>query len=237
MYELDDKELGKIIIKPNKKAKHIIARKKSGYVQITVPYGFNIKNVAPIIQSMKPKLLKMKSVEPYLITEESVIDTYSFQAVFVRSKLLENIQASLINEKLSIFVPSNANFADITFQSKIKEVLIGVLRMEAKRILPEKTNYFASKHGLTYRDVKINKSRTRWGSCSRQKNINLSLFLLLMPERFIDYVVLHELTHTIHFNHSKEFWQLLNSLCNCDAKTVSKNLSKQTSESYRLLTQ
>ncbi len=54
--------------------------------------------------------------------------------------------------------------------------------------------------------------RTRWASCSAQKNVNLNLKLLFLPEDLVRYVLVHELCHTVHFDHSPEFWGLLSSL-------------------------
>ena len=235
MLEFEDKDLGKIIVKPNKRAKHVIARRKNGFVQITVPYGFTMKNLPSVLNELKPKLMQVKLVVPRMISEETVIESFSFRASFVRSSSVDSVRLSLKNGQLLTFVPNHVNFSDPEFQQRVKGSIVNVLRLEAKRILPEKTAYFAQMHGLSFQSVKINKSKTRWGSCSRQKNINFSLFLLLMPEKFIDYVVLHELAHTVELNHSEKFWKLLSAICGEDAKALSKTLKKHQSESYALL--
>jgi predicted metal-dependent hydrolase len=87
-----------------------------------------------------------------------------------------------------------------------------ILRKRALEYLPRRTAVLAGKHGFSYRRVSIRPSRTRWGSCSSLNNINLSLYLMQLPPHLIDYVILHELAHTVHRNHKPAFWQLLESL-------------------------
>lgn len=69
--------------------------------------------------------------------------------------------------------------------------------------------------------MKINSSKHRWGSCTSKRNINLSLYLMMLPEHLINYVILHELTHTIELNHGQRFWQILDQLC--DGKAAELN--------------
>lgn len=236
MFEFEDEELGKIVVKLNKRAKHVIARRKSDFIQVTVPYGFNMKNLPSVLTELKPRLMRIKPAAPKLITEDTVIETFSFKVKFVRSSsLVDCIRFTIKNGELHIVIPSDADFSEPKFQEVIKAAIIEALRIEAKRIFSKKTLHFAQKHGLKFNKVKVNNSKGRWGSCSRQKNINFSLFLLLMPEKFIDYVVLHELAHTVEMNHSEKFWKLLSNFCGEDAKALSKSFKRHSSESYALL--
>jgi predicted metal-dependent hydrolase len=84
------------------------------------------------------------------------------------------------------------------------------LRARAKQILPPQLQSLATAHGFQYQQVKIRKSRTRWGSCSSKGVINLSIYLMLLPAHLVEYVLIHELCHTVEMNHSSAFWALLN---------------------------
>ncbi|MCL2651894.1 MAG: M48 family metallopeptidase [Candidatus Azobacteroides sp.] len=106
----------------------------------------------------------------------------------------------------------------------ISEQEIRELRMKALEFLPGRLHVLASLHGFSYSSVKISKSKSRWGSCSSKKNISLSLYLMALPLYLIDYVVLHELCHTIEMNHGIKFWELLDKVCNGKAKTLRKEL-------------
>jgi len=98
------------------------------------------------------------------------------------------------------------------------------LRKKALSVLPAQLARLASMHNFVYLSVKIRKSRTRWGSCSSKKTISLSLYLMILPEHLIEYVLLHELCHTVHMNHSAAFWNLLNKFTDNKARELRKEL-------------
>ena len=73
-------------------------------------------------------------------------------------------------------------------------------------------SYFSDKHKLKVNQVKVKEQKTLWGSCSSKNNINLNYLLIMAPMKVIDYVILHELVHTIHKNHSAKFWQKIETI-------------------------
>ena len=90
-------------------------------------------------------------------------------------------------------------------------------------------NELATKHQLHYNRVFIRNQKTRWGSCSAKNNISLNIKLSLLPDEYLDYVLLHELVHTQIKNHSPKFWEALNELVE-DAKKMDRGLNN-----YQLL--
>lgn len=113
---------------------------------------------------------------------------------------------------MKIICPPTADFDDEKLQEWLHKVIEEALRRNAGTILPSRLYMLSRQHDLPCNKVKINSSRGRWGSCSAGKNINLSYFLVLLPQHLIDYVLLHELCHTKEMNHSDRFWDLLNSM-------------------------
>ena len=79
-------------------------------------------------------------------------------------------------------------------------------RKQAQEILPQKVASWAQKMGVEYNNIVIKDQKTLWGSCSQKKNLNFSYRLIKMPSSIIDYLIVHELAHLIHFDHSPEFW-------------------------------
>jgi predicted metal-dependent hydrolase len=85
-------------------------------------------------------------------------------------------------------------------------------RKTAKARLIERLDELSQKHGLPYNRVFVKRQKTRWGSCSLKKNINLNIQLTALPEALMDYAIVHELVHTKILNHSRDFWDELERL-------------------------
>lgn len=96
---------------------------------------------------------------------------------------------------------------DMQKQVERSEEEIKSLKLQARRVLTEKTDYYKSLLGVDYQRIRISSQRTRWGSCSTRGTISYNWHLILMPERIMDYVVVHELCHLLEMNHSKRFWK------------------------------
>ena len=84
----------------------------------------------------------------------------------------------------------------------------------------------AEKHGFHYKKLSIRSQKTRWGSCSSSKNISLNSKLLLFSRDIVQYVMIHELCHTIQMNHSSSFWKLVED-CDPNFKNNRKELKQQ----------
>ena len=80
------------------------------------------------------------------------------------------------------------------------------MRIAAKRVLPERVRYYAGIMGLEVPPITITSARTRYGSCNSKNRISFSRFLMANDSDAIDYVVVHELSHIRHKDHSKAFW-------------------------------
>ena len=77
---------------------------------------------------------------------------------------------------------------------------------EAAEVIPRRVRYFAELLGVNYNRVTIRRQKTRWGSCSGKGNLNFNCLLIMTPPEVLDSVVVHELCHIIHPNHSKAFY-------------------------------
>ena len=80
------------------------------------------------------------------------------------------------------------------------------LKKKARILIPERVDYYSKISGIPYNRIFIRLQKSRWGSCSVEGNLNFNCLLVLMPHEVLDSVVVHELCHRRHMNHSREFY-------------------------------
>jgi predicted metal-dependent hydrolase len=222
---IDDKELGHIEIRRNVRAKRYSLRIVNGSVIATIPHGGKMRELLAFIDSKRERLRKMlenHQAQPVL-NADARLQTYTFELRIILTQRT-NIYVSLKNSILNICCPETIDFNEVQIQQKLWSIIAKVMRMEALRTLPSRLEMLADRHGFRYSGVSIRHSKTRWGSCSSKKCINLSVSLMYLPEYLIDYVLLHELCHTREMNHSERFWSLMNQVTGGNAKKLRKEL-------------
>lgn len=83
---------------------------------------------------------------------------------------------------------------------------------KARKIIVSRVDYFGELYGFEFGRIAIRSQRTRWGSCSKDGNLNFNYKLIYLPQEMMDYVIVHELCHLDQFNHSKRFWFLVSEI-------------------------
>ncbi len=157
-------------------------------------------------------------VSPVLPSDAAPAGKLSFR---IRTSVIDNPQDSgrlwLSLDKPThiriVEVPAGFSAPNVVSQKALRNVLVEVLREEAKILLPQKLSYFSDQYGFHFHKVTIKHNSSNWGSCSRAGNINLNLNLIRLPEPLCDYVLLHELCHLKEPNHGPRFHALLERLC------------------------
>lgn len=82
-----------------------------------------------------------------------------------------------------------------------------ILAKQAKKYLPYRLEFLAKLYGYSFDKCRLTHANTRWGSCSSNRTISLNIGLMKVPEKLRDYVIIHELAHLNHMDHSKAFWE------------------------------
>lgn len=98
------------------------------------------------------------------------------------------------------------------------------LRIAAHQYIPSAVERLARDYGFSYSSLRISSAHTRWGSCSGRNGISISLFVMLLPEHLREFIILHELCHTHHHNHSAAFHALLNRVVNGKEQSYNREL-------------
>ena len=147
-----------------------------------------------------------------------------YRAVKLIKSRIDVISYNYTENQLVVQIPESESILNSDVQDFIVNAIEKTYRLEAKAYLPNRVAKLAKTYDLVYKKVKINNAKTRWGSCSSENNINLSLQLMRLPDYLIDYVILHELAHTKVKNHSTQFWYFLDALTENKAKKLDKEL-------------
>ena len=97
-------------------------------------------------------------------------------------------------------------FCNTVLHNEACDAHVKRIKRQARKIISERVGYWAEKIGVTYGRIAIRLQSSRWGSCAANGNLNFNCLLVLMPPEVLDSVVVHELCHRRHMNHSKEFY-------------------------------
>ena len=207
-----DPDFGKIIIRTHRSARNVTMRVKEDGLHLTVPPYSKTEQILEILLPYRKRLLESfhkVAVKPFNYD-------YSIQApcfrLYIRPGQLKHFTVREEGEEMFIYCPSETDFTLEKVQSLIKAAIIRALKNRASKCLPPLLAMWAERFGFAYKKVRITEARSRWGSCSSGGTISLSCYLMLLPSHLMDYVMLHELSHTREMNHGPAFWELLNRL-------------------------
>ena len=177
-------------------------------VEIRVPWLYNINNVESFLVKHSRWLFKrLDSKNDNVITQKRFVDGELHY--FLGKQYPININ---ISSKNSIVFQDNVIRISTKSPDLVESLLDRWYLEQAKRVFQEIAIPLVKqmeKYNVAPTSFSIRKMKTRWGSCSRKGSISLNLHLIKLPEQCIKEVILHELCHLVHFNHSKEFYALM----------------------------
>ncbi|HSW98706.1 MAG TPA: YgjP-like metallopeptidase domain-containing protein [Candidatus Saccharimonadales bacterium] len=129
--------------------------------------------------------------------------------LFSPSARASKAMARIKDNQIEVSYPEALPLDAPEVQKAARTAAIRALRREAEQLLPLRLRQLAGQNGFTFHSVAVKQLKSRWGSCSTHQDIILNLFLMQLPWHLIDYVLLHELTHTKVMQHGAPFWQEL----------------------------
>ena len=121
------------------------------------------------------------------------------------------------NSSIDDFVKRNALWINNAIENKKKQLEkfdlsdgeIDALVKKAKAVIPSRVEHYSNLMKISPTGIKITKAKKRFGSCNGKNSLCFSCYLMLYPNEAVDYVVVHELAHIKHHNHSKDFYSLI----------------------------
>lgn len=207
---LTDEEFGSITLRRSVKATHIRIRvAPDGKLRVSLPLYAPLFLVKRLIKNSRPKLRELLTHHHGNTVYENGMTIGKSHTLIIRIRPGNKPQALRHGQQIVATISDESLLNQPTVIRVIRKAVIEALRIEAKSYLPKRLSYLASQHGFSYTKIRFSHAGSRWGSCSSNGTISLNIALMKLPHELINYVLIHELSHTIEMNHSKEFWQLV----------------------------
>jgi len=205
------------------RAKHIrIKLSNTGVLSLVLPKGTSESIGHSFIQSKSSWV--EKNLNNLTITEKETIPLSLDLRLLNERWQIEYVDQSTnqirLNEYDDFNLSISGNTADVT---SLHGAINQWCKKKSRVVFNLMLEQLAEEHGFHYNGLSVRAQKTRWGSCSSNKNINLNCKLLFMPIEVVKYVMIHELCHTIEMNHSSRFWDLVAD-CDPNYKAHRKNL-------------
>lgn len=194
-----------------------------GNVTITKKKG--LKRISLRVLANGTVVVSMPPYVPYLVGQQFAKNHISW--INKRSKSLQSLtlynqmpigktyrlktikgsptKARLIKDNIALTYSTTLDDPDVLNAAKL--AIKRAIKKESEQLLPDQTQALAKRFGYSYSQVVVRPMKTRWGSCSSKQIIALNTYLMMLPWPIINYVIIHELAHTKHMNHSKQFWE------------------------------
>lgn len=193
------------IIKERRKTAAIVVGEKQEII-VKVPYYMTDKQLDQFLDEHRDWIEKTVSKKKDHLEQNDWFITHKqlFMGKYwpVKIKTAYGVKPMIIfNEALGFVLTTDGS------EKEARSQMEKFFRNKSKEILPELVNEYANLVGVTYEAITIRKQATRWGSCSSKGNLSFNMKILCAPMDAIRYVVLHEVVHLKHFDHSRAFWQ------------------------------
>ena len=180
---------------------------KEGELIVHAPKRLNMNEILKFISEKEKWIVtKQKEIQDKLYINKSIINYEEF--LFLGNKY----QIQTINGLKKVELAENQilvpNGEKLDILNKLRKWYI----LNASKILKERIEYFSDIMQIDFATIKISNSKSRWGSCDSLRNIKLNFRLIMLPHKVIDFVIIHELAHILEFNHSKDFYRIIQTI-------------------------
>lgn len=209
MPTINDEEFGTITVRRSTRATQVRLRvAPDGTLRASMPVYAPLFLLKRLVKTSRPQLRKMlEQAQPEVAYSDGqqIGKSHTLIVKYGAAKL----SATRSKQHIIVTLPNGMTLADSDVVRKVRDASILALRLEAKSYLPKRLQYIANQYGFKYTKVRFSHASSRWGSCSSTGTISLNIALMKLPFEIIDYVLVHELAHTVEMNHSQDFWQLV----------------------------
>ena len=207
---IQDKEFGKITIRRNPRATQVRIRvAPDGTLRASIPVYAPVLLVKNLLKNSRQEIQKIMAQAKPVYQYINGMQIGKSHTLIIQTSDNQIPTVTNHGQQIIIKLPFGMSPASTTVSRQIRSAIIAALRLEAISYLPKRLSYLAQKYDYKYSQIRFSHASGRWGSCSSNGTISLNIALMKLPFEQIDYVIMHELSHTIEMNHSKDFWLLV----------------------------
>jgi predicted metal-dependent hydrolase len=206
---VDVPDIGKVQLTKRRSSRSIrISISVDGHVKVSMPSWVPYRAGLAFVEQKKYWIDEQRTTRTSLLEHSQAIGKRHVLH-FIADSSMEKPRTRVNQAEVIVRHPPEMASNHPEVQSAAVKAGKKALQKQADDYLPERLKLLSASLNLPYRSLSIRQLKSRWGSCSNAHHITLNYFLMILPEELIDYVLVHELAHTKHLNHSKEFWQLV----------------------------
>lgn len=208
---ITDDEFGAVVCRRSAQARMVRIRvAEDGSVRASLPKRAPLYLVKELLDSSRQEIRKLIAAQrAKRVIYSNGMGIGRSHRLQVSYNGIEKPTASIRDQFISIQLPAIYQLQPDLTQAYISGQVKRALRREAVAYLPRRLRYLADTYGFVYERERFGNQSGRWGSCSSSGTISLNVALMNLPLELIDYVLIHELSHTKHMNHSPEFWSVV----------------------------
>ncbi|MGI6452102.1 MAG: M48 family metallopeptidase [Syntrophomonadaceae bacterium] len=186
-----------------------------GLVSVKAPVGLSDDEIIRRVQSkarwIVEKLYEVKNIKTIPVKKEYV-NGESFMYLGRDYPLQISIDKELKQPIVTLLQGEFTVFTASRNEEPVKKAMESWYRSKATEQINERIKYYEPRVGVKPTRITVKEQKKRWGSCSSKGNLNFNWKAIMAPPSVLDYIIVHELCHLIHYNHSREFWNLVGSI-------------------------
>ena len=218
MIAYRDEEFGIVRVHSDSRARRLIFRMKDGELRVTCPAGYSESRIQASVEENRSKLRRLAARSSLLQSSRTLsvgdrVPCYGGDLLLLPGTVPNRFLFRYEGDCLQVFCPPGV---DLNLPVVRKRLSSGVCRFvyrRAQELLPRRLEQVALRLGVSAAGVSIGRGRRKLGHCTARGEIQLSLYLMFLPEELIDYVICHELAHLTYMNHGPRFHDLCNRYC------------------------
>lgn len=228
---IETSDFGRVKVSRRQGSRSIrITVSQTGEVRLSLPPRVSLEDGLNFLKDKQAWVQQHTKEQEFLDDGARIGSMYTLRVMASKNSRVTHV---IQDNSILIRIPEDMQFNDV--QKKLEQIAKKALQKSAEVLLPQRLDDCVRASGLSYSSLEIKPLQSRWGSCSSRNDLVLNTFLLQLPWDIIDYVIYHELAHTVHHNHSAAFWKKV-ELYIPDYKQKRKKLKKYPTSIFDMRT-